>query len=329
MENYLFAVGRISALETKLIGREKLERLLSAPDIERCADLLAEFGVDVKRDPETNALLREETLLERLRRAYAEVEDGADQAAFTRIFRWQYDCNNIKAAIKCVKRGVDPADMIFDFGNFSAPVVIECAEKNDFENLEEPFSSAARNASDAFAKTGNPQWVDLILDRACYVAMLADAEENAFAKQIVIEKIDLINLLTCLRLMRMRSGEAGKMMLRDSFIEGGELEKDTLEKVYETGEDDFWEMVSCSEYAPLAKATNGTGASLTEIERAADLVWLSFVEQAKWNVFGQEILLAYLVAVETEVRNLRIVLAGVEAGLSPKTIGERIRLNEL
>ena len=328
MEDYLFACARVSVLENGMIGREKLERLIAAPNIDRCVDLLTEYGVDVKRDPETNAFLREDTLLERLRRAYAEVQEGADNADFTRIFRWQYDCNNIKAAIKCVKRGVDPAGMLFDFGNIEAQTVLHCAEKNEFENLEETFASAAREASDTFAKTGNPQWVDLILDRACYAAMLADAGKNAFARQIVAQKIDLTNLLSCLRLLRMKSEEAGKMMLRDSFIEGGELGKGFFEVAYGEGEESFWEMVRQTDYSAFAGGI-GVSSTLTEIERAADNFWIASVRQAKWLVFGQEVLLAYLASAEYEVRNLRIVLAGVEAGLSPKIIGERIRLNEL
>ena len=327
MEDYLFACGRISALENGLIGREKLDRMMSAPDLDRCVALLSEFGVDVKRDA-TGAFLREETLLARLRQAYAEIEDAADGAPFTRIFRWQYDCNNLKAAIKCVKRGVDPASMIFDFGNLDVQTILDCAEKNDFEPLGEPFAPAAREASNTFAKTGNPQWVDLILDRACYAAMLADAGKNAFAVQIVKQKIDLTNLLTCLRLLRMKSGEAGRMMLRDALLTGGELEESFFENAYNDGEETFWEMVSHTDYSSFAGLV-GASATLTEIERAADQFWLSSVGQAKWNVFGQEVLLSYLATVECEVRNLRIVLAGVEAGLSPKTIGERIRLNEL
>lgn len=328
MEDYLFACARVSALENGLIGREKLERLMAAPGMEKCVELLSEYGVDVKRDPETGAFLREETLLARLQKAYAEVQDGTGDADFVRIFRRQYDCNNIKAAIKCVKRGVDPAPMLFDFGTIPAETVVACTEKNEFETLEDPFATAARKACDAFAKTGNPQWVDLILDRACYAAMLADAGKNQFARQIVAQKIDLTNLLTCLRLLRMKSGEAGRMMLADALIEGGELEKSFFETAYGEGEAAFWELVERTDYSAFATGFDGT-STLTEIERAADNFWISSVRQAKWLVFGEEVLLSYLATVEYEVRNLRIVLAGVEAGLSPKIIGERIRLNEL
>ena len=115
MENYLFGSARVRALENNLIGKEKLERLLAASGIDRCVALLAEFGVAVVRG-ENGAFLREETLLGRLRAAYEEVGTTAENAEFARLFRWQYDCNNIKAAIKCFKRGVDPEEIRCDGG---------------------------------------------------------------------------------------------------------------------------------------------------------------------------------------------------------------------
>ncbi len=329
MEQFLFGSARVSALENGLIGRDKLDRLLTASGIDRCADLLVEFGVPVKRDEQTGAFLREETLLARLRAAYDEVRETAEGAAFTRIFRWQYDCNNIKAAIKCFKRGVDPAEMLFDFGNIDVKTVKTCVEKHDFSALGAPFETASREATETFSKTGNPQWVDLILDRACYAAMLDDAKASgtAFAVRLVRQKIDLTNLLTLVRLLRMRNGEAGKLMLRDALIEGGTIEPGFFVDAYDDGEDALWEKLTYSEYDVFARDAGGSSAPLTAVERAADNAWMKTVRLAKTIPYGVEPMLGYVIATEYEVRNLRIVLAGVEAGLSPKTVGERIRMS--
>ncbi len=328
MENYLFGSARVRVLENGLIGREKLERLLAASGVDRCADLLAEFGVAVRRDEQTGAFLREETLLGRLRAAYEEVEKTTGNAPWTRVFRWQYDCNNIKAAVKCFKRGVSPAGMLFDFGNLNADDVVSGVEKNDFSAFGEPFAAAAREATETFAKTGNPQWVDLILDRACYAAMLADASAAgaAFVAELVRLRIDLTNLLTCVRLLRMKSGEAGKMMLRDAMIDGGTVEPSVFSEAYEQGEEALWKAAARTDLEPVAKEA-GVASSLTEIERAADNCWMLSVRRAKMIPYGVEPIAAYLAATEYEVRNLRIVLAGIEAGLSPKTVAERIRMS--
>ena len=328
MENYLFGSARVRVLENGLIGREKLERLLSAPSMERCADLLAEFGVAVQRDEQSGSFLREETLLGRLRAAYDEVGKTTGNAAFTRVFRRQYDCNNIKAAIKCFKRGVDPAQMLFDFGIIDTASVLSAVEKHDFSLLGEPFGPAANEATEAFAKTGNPQWVDLILDRACFAAMLADAQASgsAFVAELVRLRIDLTNLLTCVRLIRMKNGEAGKMMLRDALIEGGTVEPSGFLDAYDKGEDTFWKEIGRTNMEALSREVNDA-SSLTAVECASDNCWMESVRRAKMIPYGIEPLAAYLAATEYEVRNLRIVLAGIEAGLPPKTIAERIRVS--
>ena len=119
-----------------------------------------------------------------------------------------------------------------------------------------------------------------------------------------------------------------KVQLADALIEGGELNKEFFETAYSEGEEALWENARRTAYDAFANGVGGS-STLTEIERAADNFWIKSVRQAKWQVYGEEVLLAYLATVEYEVRNLRIVLAGVEAGLSPKIIGERIRLNEL
>ena len=98
-------------------------------------------------------------------------------------------------------------------------------------------------------------------------------------------------------------------------------------EAYDNGEDALWASLTYSDLSAFAGEAGGSAASLTKLERAADNCWMTAVRRAKMIPYGVETLAAYLAAVEFEVRNLRIVLAGVEAGLSPKTVGERIRLN--
>ncbi len=328
MEQYLFGSARTRVLENGLVGREKLDRLLAASGVDRCVDMLSEFGVPVVRDEQTGRFLREETLLRRLESAYDEVSKSTENAPFTRVFRWQYDCNNLKAMIKCHKRGIDPSDMLFDFGNIALTDLSACVKKNDFSTLEEPFCSAAVEAVDTFSKSGNPQWVDLILDRACYTAMLKDAASagTEFLSNLVRLKIDIINVLTCVRLLRMNSGENGKLLLRDAFIEGGTIELSLLSKAYENGEEAMWKEISRTGLEAISGKVSAS-STLTDLELTADNAWMAELRKAKMIPYGVEPMVAYLAATEYEVRNLRIVLAGIEAGLQPKTIGERIRMS--
>lgn len=327
MERYVFGSAQFRAKEVSLIGNERIVRLLEAGNLSRAIALLSEFGVRAQNDPKTGAFSREETLLGRLRETYAALLEVTENAEFLKLWLYPYDCNNIKAAIKCARRGIDPADLTFDFGTVELGDILYMAQTGDFEKLPKPFGDAAREASEAFSRTANPQWVDLILDRACYAAMLSSAKKSGveLAVRLVERKIDLTNLLTCIRLLRMRAGDAGESMLQNAFIEGGTLDVDEVMGFYRMGEANLWHRLEFSAYAPFAAAAGGEGATLTRVETAADNFFMELVKESKMIPYGAEPLIGYLIAAEFESRNLRIILAGFEAELDADTLRERIR----
>ena len=52
---------------------------------------------------------------------------------------------------------------------------------------------------------------------------------------------------------------------------------------------------------------------------------MHLVREAKGVIFGVEVPLAYLLATEAQCKNIRILLAGKQAGLEPDAIRERMR----
>ena len=98
--------------------------------------------------------------------------------------------------------------------------------------------------------TGNPQQVDLILDAACYADMLDAAKESgiSLAVRLVETKIDLTNLMTCLRLIRMDLGSAGEAFLQESLLSGGTVATSILTEAYAAGESALAEQLAYSRY---------------------------------------------------------------------------------
>jgi V/A-type H+-transporting ATPase subunit C len=197
-------------------------------------------------------------------------------------------------------------------------------EKGRFDGLSPAMRMAAEEAVALYAKTKNPQLIDLTLDKACYRDMLsaAMASGDDFSKRLVVARIDLTNVLTVVRILRMKSGEAGKALMEEAFLEGGLLSRaDLLGKTEET----VWEELRYTCYGSFAHAAAEGNGSLSGIERAADDFVMEIVKETKFIPVGAEVMIAFLLAHEYEVKNLRIVLAGKEAGLSPSVIRERIR----
>ena len=327
MTDYLYHSARIRALEGAILGKDKLERILAADGEDAVLALLNECGILPVTDEESGRLLREETLLGILRRAYDEIRSLAPDEAVLLLWRYPYDCNNVKAAIKGFLRKIDPRSMMFDFGTLEIDAVIRMAETGDFSGLSPAMALAADEAVRAFARTQNPQQIDLLLDKACYRDMLTAAQNSGvrFAEALVRERIDLINLQIVVRILRMKMGESGRALLGESLLEGGRISHDQLLEWFEAGESVMWDRLYYTEYGKLAEKVVQTDRGLTAIERSADDFWMAHIREAKYVSYGPEVLIAFLQAHEYEVRNLRIILAGRAARLNVETIRERIR----
>lgn len=323
MADYLYGSARVRTLETRLVGRERMGLLPDERDAESVWKRLIEYGIEPERDSD-GAILREESLLAILRRAYATVCEMLPEDKTVALWLYPYDCNNVKAAIKGFARSIDPRGMMFDFGTVSVDRIINMVKANRFEDLPRHMLAAAKEAVSLYAKTKNPQVIDLCMDRACYADMLEASGGAPFCNELVKTKIDLINLMSLIRVLRMKSGEAGEQLLSDAWLEGGLLSVGFLREQYRLGEESLWGALRNSEYAGFAHRL-GVTSTLTAIERSADDYWMDRLKAVKFIPYGAEVITAYLLATEYEVRNLRIILAGKEAGLDAATIRERIR----
>ena len=328
MADYYYGSARVRALESSLIGKDRLARLLETKDTAEIYALLEEFGIPTVTDPVTGTVRREETLLPMLQNAYLEIEELTECNEAVRIFLYPYDCNNIKAAIKCSLRDIDPGSMLFPFGAVAPESMLEMVRTEDFSSLPEHMAQAAAEAIAAYSATKNPQQIDLLLDRACYRDMLAAAKrlKNEYVEGILRAKIDLSNVVMTVRLLRMRMGEVGGALLCESLLPGGTIPETFFTGAYAEGEEFLWTRLSYGEaYPRLARAVEESDGSLTAVERLCDDAWMEAVRAAKMIPAGPEVLVAYLIACEYAVRNVRILLAGREAGLPTETIRERMR----
>ena len=327
MADYLFGSANIRTLENAIIGRERIEKLLGTKNVDEAWSLLSDWGVNVIRSHEDGKILREETLLGILKGAYARLLELAPDSMALRLWLYPYDCNNLKAAQKAFIRGIDPTSMLFDFGTLAAADIVKMVEQGTYERLPANLQESAQRAMDEYAKTKNPQVIDLILDKACWRDMLAAAKASGeeFVVRLVQTRIDLLNAMIALRILRMKSGDVGKVFFAEAFLEGGTLAYDCLSECLTKGEDALWAFLSRTNYSAFAeKFAKGDGA-LSTAEKLADNYWMSLILENKFIPDGLEVMIAFLAAHEYEVKNLRILLSGKEAGIATATIRERIR----
>ena len=322
---YTYASARIRALENGLIGKDRMSQLAETENIDALYARLEEYGVALVRNE--SGVLLEATLNGMLKRALTDVTEGAPAPELFDFLRYPYDCHNIKSAIKCYLRKLPASDMLFSFGTAAPEVVAKMPESGSFDALPAEMAKAAPLAMQAYEKTGDPRAIDLILDKACFADMLrcASMSGEAFHLQLVQTQIDLVNLMICLRLVRMQAGQQGKLLLEQALISGGLLDPAAMSRAYDEGQGALLYLLNRTPYEKLGRLIEESDGTAAAAERIADDYRMELVRTAKQTVFGISVLTAYFCAQEYAVKNIRIVAAAKKAGLSPEIIQERIR----
>lgn len=328
--DYLYGSARVRAMESRLLTREKTEHMLEARSAAEIVAMLPDLGFTLRYagEDKSGEFLREETLLTVLSEGYRELDRMDGDRGLSDFLRYPYDCNNMKAVIKCAFRGIDPDGMMFDgIGMLSREQVKTAFSEKNYGVFPPEMAKAIPEAEEHFAKTGNPQKVDLILDRACFADMLRAARNTgvAYAQELMETRIDLVNLVSCLRLIRMQTGASAIAFFEEVFLEGGTLTRSFLTESLLEGETALSERLLPTSYSELASLLENGQTPLNVIEKRADDLWFARAERSKYAPFGAEVLLGYAIALEYEVKNIRILLAGKDAGLAPDVIRERLR----
>ena len=321
----MYASTRVRALENGIIGRDRIAQLAEAASMDELYARLEEYGVALVRDG--GGVQIEETLNGILKRALTDVQENAPAPELFDFLRYPYDCHNIKSAIKSYLRKLPSEDMLFELGTVAPADVARMPKTGEYGALAAEMAKAAPTALQAYEKTGNPRAIDLILDKACFADMLRCAQQSGeeFHVQLVRTQIDLVNLMICLRLVRMGAGEQGKLLLDQALLDGGLLEKQALLGAYAEGQSALLYLLNRTPYEKLGHMIADSDGRAATAERLADDFRMELIKAAKQTTFGAPVLTAYFYAQEYATRNIRIVIAAKKAGLAPEIISERIR----
>ena len=316
---YLYASSRIRAREGSLLGKDKLAGFLSlAGEQELLAALKAE-GLFRKEDsPDV-----EEALLALLKEGVDTVKRSVPDPTLTHVVTYPYDCHNIKAYLKSTYRGVDPTPLFIDAGSIPLPELTKALETGEFSLLPPHMAAAVPAAKEAYAKTGDPREIDLLIDRALFLDLAEAASGLPFAARVVAARADLTNFIICLRLLRGKNPQLAAPLFARASLPAGTLDAALFEAALPAGEAALFSLLSKTPYARVAEGAGNL--SLLEIEKRADDFVMGLVREARYLPFGAEIPLAYLLGLVTSLKNVRILLAGKRAGLDSDTLRARVR----
>ncbi len=350
---FAYVVGRVRALENRMIDQARFNRMIDAEGPEELARILSETEYSLARD--LGPTEYEEIIDGELTRVHSLIEGISPDPVLTGVFRARHDFHNMKAHLKARlarrDRGVvveessgvtrlgrlDPARLavVADalvLGSDEGDVEPESdgkrwSTRGSADDLEGAVADAARRAVFAYEANGrDPQYIDLVLDRDSfeYFYRVARSRRADFLIGLVQAMADLTNILICMRL-RLIGKPAD--FARDALLPRGSLDTEELLAVYSEPDDSFWSFFKRTRYDRLveeALAAWRDRGSLSAFERVVRAGLAREAAAGSMADMGYEPVLAYLMAREGEADILRRIFVGKMNRLPAEVIRERL-----
>ena len=164
-----------------------------------------------------------------------------------------------------------------------------------------------------------------MLDRAYFQEMAdtAKAVGSPFLQGYVRLLIDAANLRSAVRAARIGKGPD---FLRQVLLPGGNVDVSVLSSGRGADLAAVFRAGPLGEAAAAGAALTSPGSGeLTAFERMCDDAVMHYLEGARLIPFGEQSVIGYLYARESEFTAIRTILSGRMAGLDSDTIRERLR----
>ena len=325
-EEYTFADAYIGSFTRNLMRRKDLMRLASCRDLKAAEAILQEFGYGEARelyDDDIEWFIRREQ-----NKLFDLIYDTLPERKELAMCLFPYDYHNIKVCLKSEFLGLTPTeDQLMSNGDIDWKHMVAMVRDRNFTFMPTIMKEAISQAIDLFGRSGDPQEIDIILDKACYRQMLAAAEETGepFLIGIVKRQIDILNLKTFVRLKQMKKDWS---FFQKVALAGGNISEGFFLSVWDEAYSQIAEKLT--PYG-LAQAMAQGGAQLLEtgdfalFEKLCEDALMEYNKRAKYESFGIVPIAGYWYAKELEIDNLRIILTGILIGSSPEQIGEKLR----
>lgn len=329
MEQLQFANAnaRIRALETKLLDKAKIDKIIDSSSSEEALKALSEteysnYMSNINRPEDYEILLSDE-----LKRLYNLMYSLSPEKSIIDIMALRYDYHNLKVMMKGKILKQDLFYLLIPVGTIPEEKLKQFFSSENYREISPIMREGITRAEKAFEEEKDPQKIDIILDSFMYKEMLLKAEEinEDFIKNYLKISIDLTNIKT---LLRAKKQNKERKFLEEILIEGGTIDKKTLIGYEMESVDNIINKLSYTNYEKIIRSglehyskTN----NISYFEKLSENYIMEFVKKAKYVSFGVEPLIGYIIAKETEIKILRIIMVGKLNNIAPEVIRERLR----
>lgn len=317
-ETYTYAVSRVRCREMDLLTRLDFDRLMQCKTEEECLRTLQDKGWGKEAGVSLSA---EDLLLEENTRLWQFAGELVPDLTVFNVLRLPADFNNLKAAIKSVLTKTSPPHIYMAGGTVDPALMQEAVEKNDFSLLPPFLSEPGRQAAQVLLQNRDGQRCDVILDRACLFAIQQAGKESDCP--LLSDYAEMVTALANIRVaVRCQKTGKNRTFLLEALTPCRTLSLESLCTAALKGRDDFLSYLS---FTPYAEAAEALRESMTRFEKWCDDRLMELIRTQKYESFSLGPLIAYILARQNEMSNVRVLLAGKRHHMDDRLIQERLR----
>lgn len=325
--DFVQASARTRVLEKGLITRTQFERMVDAKDVQELFHILNETSYGDYFSKLDRASDYEQALKKANRDFYQDVAWMSPSEDLIKILSLKYDYHNYKVFLKELLLEQDQSELYLDVTGSDfltqKETLLQLEEKQRQKQLPEFLNKTLQ----AYEKSNDAQLLDIYVD-AAYFAELRDTAKRLDVPMITEYVTDLIDFTNLKTLFRMKRQLKNVNLLNDVLIEGGNIKKEKLINQFFDSMDDIIRSLRQSEIGPaLLKGASAyeKDHKLGSFEKTFENHAMEKILKTKGITYGPEVLFSYLLARETEIKNLRMLIISKINQVPAEVARQRLR----
>uniref|UniRef100_I5AVR4 Archaeal/vacuolar-type H+-ATPase subunit C n=1 Tax=Eubacterium cellulosolvens (strain ATCC 43171 / JCM 9499 / 6) TaxID=633697 RepID=I5AVR4_EUBC6 len=315
--DYVYAVARIRVKEKSLLNDADIRQMTGMKDEREVLNFLADRGWgDGSTPPDADRMLAtEEEKTWKLMHELKISPQVFEVLSYPKLY------HNLKAGIKEICTSDRHGNIFYEMDRFGGAEMVKVLEEKNFAALPAHMRAAAERAYDVMLTTNDGQMCDVIVDRACMMACLEAGRKskNRLLKDYEESTVAVTNIKIAVRCMI-----TGKSMafLKEALAPCGAFDVNALALAATKGRDALYEYL---EGHGFSEASEALKESSSAFERWCDNRVIDTILPQKMNSVSAGPVIAYYLARENELKNVRIIVTAKANGFSEDSTRERVR----
>jgi V/A-type H+-transporting ATPase subunit C len=319
---YMSQSAQVRALEIQLLTHAVLADMANAPDFASAVSSLA-AGEYALPQGSTRFEDVQNVLLERRAAVRALFEDWMLDPAIVELFKSRDDFANLRLALR---RTVTDKPFGADYsaeGNVPPELIGQVLEEENYDLFPAYMRQATEQAVLAYYQNKDIRQIDYAIDQVEANYKLAEARriESIFLLSLFRIQIDLTNIRTMLRL------RFADVQHRHGLLDGGFVELDRFRQALDLGSESLGQLFLATPYhrtLDVGVSYLTSNESFLKIEQQCDEYLTGFLRSTAQITAGPQVIVAYLLLKEHEIRTVRLILTAKKNLLDTKLILDRI-----